>query len=178
MFDSLLTVCDRFVCELSSLISAAPAKEHEARIEHVLRGSRCLKLRVYPETELETSSEFVQQMSAFFANAHGHTLKCVYAETLTSLLHPIVETATAEVNHPMWSKAITAILQRALDMATKPKYWAVASPLIVVALGVSPRDVLMQHWQVCIDGVSNKLKVSASGIGLLTFRIACFDPSP
>ncbi len=120
---------------------------------------RHLKLRVYPEVELEISSELVQQLAAFFAKAHGQSLKCAYAETLTSLLHPVVETATAEVNHPMWSKAIAIILQRALPMAAKPRYWSVMFPLVVVALGVSPREAFLQQWQGCIDSILAKFKV-------------------
>ncbi len=121
---------------------------------------RNLKLRVYPETELENSAELLEQLAAFFANAHGHSLKSAYADIFAGLLHPVVETATAEANHPRWSKAVAIILQRALAMATKPRYWSVAFPLIVVTLGVSPREALMQHWQGCIDNITAKFKVS------------------
>ena len=89
------------------------------------------------------SAEFVTALAEFFVNAHGNTVKCAYAEALTSLLHPVTETATAEVNHPMWSKAIAMILDRAFAMIAKPRYWASAFPLVVVALGVSPREVFM-----------------------------------
>ena len=121
---------------------------------------RHLQLRVYPETELELSAEFIEQLSAFFANAHGQSLKCAYAETFTSLLHPCIEIATAEVNHPMWSKAIATVLARALVMCQKPRYWPTAFPLVVVALGVSPRDVFLSHWQSCIDAIFLRFKVS------------------
>lgn len=120
---------------------------------------RHLKLRVYPEDELEMSAEFLQELAGLFANAHGQALKCTFAETFTSLLHPVVETATAEVNHPMWSRAVTVILQKAREMVTKPRYWATAFPLVVVALGVSPREVFLQHWQGCIEAVILKFKV-------------------
>ncbi|ORY25725.1 putative cell polarity protein [Naematelia encephala] len=154
-----LTVSDRFTRELSMhATSAQPTKDTEIRIEHLLRAMRHLKLRVYPENELEMSSEFINQLAAFFANAHGQTLKCAYAETLTALLHPVIEAATAEVNHPMWSKAIGIILSRALAMAQKPRYWHVAFPLVVVSLSVSPREVFMQYWQSCIDSVLAKMK--------------------
>jgi len=120
---------------------------------------RHLELRVYPENELEMSADFLQQLAALFANAHGHSLKCAYAEIFTSLLHPVVETATAEVNHPQWSKAVATILQRALAMSAKPKYWAVAFPLVVVSLGVSPREALLQQWQAIVDVIIAKFKV-------------------
>lgn len=105
------------------------------------------------------SAEFVQALAGFFANSHGHYLKCAYAETLIHLLHPVIETATAEVNHPMWSKAVAIILQRALAMLSKPRYWSIGFSLFVVTLGVSPREVFMQHWQTCIDNIQSRFKV-------------------
>ena len=151
---------DRFTRELGKYAtSTQPTREAEARIEHLLRGMRHLKLRVYPEDELEMSSEFIIQLAAYFANAHGQALKCAYAETFVSLLHPVIETATAEVNHPMWSKAIAVILARAMAMGQKPRYWPTAFPLVVVALGLSPREIFMQHWQSCTEAVVAKLKV-------------------
>lgn len=150
------------------------------RIEHLLRGMRYLKLRVYPETELEMSAEFITQLAAFFQNVHGQSLKCAYAETFTSLLHPVVETATAEVNHPMWSKAIAVVLNRAMVMNQKPRYWSTAFPLVVVALGVSPRDVFMQHWQMCMDNVNPKVKVSLAVTFLIEgpsgYKLSLADP--
>jgi hypothetical protein len=156
---SFLTVSDRFVRELSKYATGAPTKESEAKIEHILKGMRTLKLKVYPEEELEMSAEFVQALAGFFANSHGHYLKCAYAETLIHLLHPVIETATAEVNHPMWSKAVAIILQRALAMLSKPRYWSIGFSLFVVTLGVSPREVFMQHWQTCIDNIQSRFKV-------------------
>ncbi|WVW83281.1 hypothetical protein I302_105300 [Kwoniella bestiolae CBS 10118] len=154
-----LTVSDRFIRELSKYTSTnQPTKENEARIEHLLKGMKHLKLRVYPEDELEMSSEFMTSLASFFANSHGQTLKIAYAETFTSLLHPVIETATAEVNHPMWSKAIAIILERALAMAQKARYWPAAFPLVITALGVSPREVFMQQWQSCMDAILAKFK--------------------
>ncbi|WVQ77970.1 hypothetical protein IAT38_000051 [Cryptococcus sp. DSM 104549] len=154
-----LTVSDRFIRELGKYAtSTAPSKESEARIEHLLMGMRHLKLRVYPEDELEMSSEFIQSLAEFFANAHGQALKVAYAETFTSLLHPVIETATAEVNHPMWSKAVALILDKAMVMAGKQRYWSAAFPLVITALGVSPREVFMQQWQASIDAVTAKFR--------------------
>ncbi|WVF72479.1 hypothetical protein IAT40_007294 [Kwoniella sp. CBS 6097] len=154
-----LTVSDRFIRELGKhATSSQPTKEAEAKIEHLLKGMRHLKLRVYPEDELEMSSEFIQSLAGFFANAHGQALKIAYAETFTSLLHPVIETATAEVNHPMWSKAVSIILERAMAMAQKARYWATAFPLVITALGVSPRELFMQQWQSLIDSVLVKFK--------------------
>ncbi|KAL7422234.1 Cell morphogenesis protein PAG1 [Cryptotrichosporon argae] len=153
-----LTVSDRFTRELAALVNAPPAKDTEHKIEHFLRGMRHLKLKVYPEDELEMSAEFVQVLASFFANAHGQALKNAYAETLTHLLHPVVETATAEVNHPIWSKANAIILQRAMAMASKPRYWTIAFPLVVVSLAVSPREVFMEHFPGLADSLVQKYK--------------------
>lgn len=137
-----------------------PSRDTELRMEHLLRGMRHLKLRVYPTDDLEISAEFIQGLAALYSNATSQHLKNVYADTFVSLLHPVVETATAEVNHPIWSSAVATILQRALQAASKPKLWVNAFPLVVVALCVSPRDVFMQHWQSTIDVIMAKLKVS------------------
>lgn len=161
-YPSFLTISDRFIREMGKYSSSQQTKESEMRMEHLLKGMRHLRLRVYPEEELEMSAEFITQLAFFFNNVHGQYLKCAFAETFTSLLHSVIETATAEVNHPMWSKAITVILGRAIAMSQKPRYWSTAFPLVVVALGVSPRDIFMQHWQFCLDNVTPKLKVSGS----------------
>jgi hypothetical protein len=122
---------------------------------------RHLKMRVYPENELEMSADFITQLAVFFNNVHGQSLKCAYAETFISLLHPVVETATAEVNHPTWSKAIATILSRSLAMMQKPRYWPTAFPLTIILLGVSPRETFLQHWPMCIDNITSRLKVSS-----------------
>lgn len=106
------------------------------------------------------AAEFVETMASFFSAAHGNVLKCAYAETLTHLLHPVIQTATAEVNHPVWARSIGIILQRAMSMASKPRYWSVAFPLVVVALAVSPREIFLEHWQTCIEYITTKCKVS------------------
>ena len=155
-----LTISDRFARELARL-STGQTKESEARIEHLLRGIRQLQLRVYPENELEDSAEFVQELATLYANAQGN-LKTAYSDMLTHLLHPVIETATAEVNHPIWSKAVTLILSKAQAMLVKPKNWSTAFPLVVTALGVSPREEFMAHWQPCIDTIVFKIRVSGS----------------
>ncbi|EIW69507.1 hypothetical protein TREMEDRAFT_10419, partial [Tremella mesenterica DSM 1558] len=158
-----LTVSHRFVTEISRHITQQPSKDSDARLEHLLRGMRHLKIRTYPEEELEMSAELLQSLAGFFANAHGQNLKTTYVDTFLSLLHPVVETATAEVNHPMWSKAISVILQRAQGMAAKPRYWNSAFPLVIVALGLSPREAVMQSWQTCMDAITAKLRVKFTG---------------
>jgi hypothetical protein len=120
------------------------------------------------------AAEFLQGLAAFFANAHGQSLKAAYAETLTSLLHSVVGIATAEVNHPLWSKAVASILQRAQTMLAKPRYWLVAFPLVIVALGASPRDVFLQHWQANLDSIAVRLKVCL--IVFSNARIAPLEP--
>ena len=156
-----LSVSNRFARELAHFAAMAqPTRESEAKVEHLLRGVRRLQMRVYPEPELEASAEFLERLAALFANTHGMGLKCAFAETLTSLLHPTIESATAEVNHPSWADSVALILSRAQQLATKPRYWVQAFPLIVVALGVSPRDVFMQTWPTLLDTIIIKLKVS------------------
>ncbi len=63
-----------FISEITKYANSASAKDSEARIEHLLRGMRTLKLRVYPEAELELAAELLESLAALFVNAHGQPL--------------------------------------------------------------------------------------------------------
>jgi len=69
------------------------------------------------------------------------------------------QTAQAEVNHPQWAKAIEIINPKARDMASKPRYWHVAYPLVVVSLCVAPNEFFLRNWSTCFEVGLSKLKV-------------------
>ncbi|ORX39679.1 cell morphogenesis N-terminal-domain-containing protein [Kockovaella imperatae] len=152
-----LTVSDRFSRELAKL-STSQARDSDARMEHLLHGVRQLKLKVYPESELENSAEFVQELATLYINVQREGLRLAYTETFTHLLHPVAETATAEVNHPLWSKAVDLILSRSQTMVTRPRNWSIAFPLVIVALAVSPREVFMSNWISCLEAITTRLR--------------------
>lgn len=63
------------------------------------------------------------------------------------------------MNHPQWAKAIEIIYPKAKDMASKPRYWHVAYPLVVVSLCVAPTEYFLRHWLSCFEFGLSKLKV-------------------
>jgi hypothetical protein len=42
---------------------------------------------VYPDAELENSSDYLLRMAELFSAAHGTTIKVTFTETLIRLLH-------------------------------------------------------------------------------------------
>lgn len=112
-------------------------------------------------------SEFLKDLATYFAQTHGTVLKTAYVEMLTGLIHPIANTATAEVNHPEWAQAISVIRAQAAKMASKDKYWQTGYPLVVTCLCVSPREVFMEQWQACLAQGISKLKVCSIAPSLL-----------
>ena len=69
------------------------------------------------------------------------------------------QTIQAEVNDPQWAKAIKAIVPKAKDMASKPRYWRVAYPLYITSLCVAPLEYFQQNWVACFEAGISKLKV-------------------
>jgi hypothetical protein len=78
---------------------------------------------------------------------------------LLCLKHDDGKTAQAEVNHPLWAKAIETIYPKAKDMMSKPRYWHVAYPLVVTSLCVAPQDYFLKNWVSCFEAGLTKLKV-------------------
>jgi hypothetical protein len=88
-----------------------PSREAELRADHLLKGMNRLPLRVgaspaahagmqiwanhtltlqlYPDLELEDSSDYLDRMAELFSAAHGAAIKVAFAETLVRLLHAL-----------------------------------------------------------------------------------------
>lgn len=69
-----------------------------------------------------------------------------------------MQTAQAEVNHPMWARALEGVYHKTKEMMAKRQYWGVAYPLLVVSLCVAPRDFFLQNWSWCFEMGAAKLK--------------------
>ena len=72
------------------------------------------------------------------------------------------QTAQAETNNPQWGKAIETIYPKAREMMSKPRYWQVAFPLVIISLCVAPQSYFLKHWQSCFEHAVSKLKVKVS----------------
>ncbi|KAG8901572.1 Cell morphogenesis protein PAG1 [Tulasnella sp. 408] len=156
-----VSVTDRFILALGPLAAGQVIKDGGMRYENIIRGIEYIKLKVYPSEAFEEAAEFLESLSKSFANAHGQRLKSAFAEVLTTLLHPVNETAEHEVNHPLWAKAIELMYPKANTM-TKPRYWSVSYPLSVTLLCVAPHDYFIRNWTSCIETSVGKLKDKAN----------------
>ncbi|KAI6134790.1 cell morphogenesis N-terminal-domain-containing protein [Pisolithus croceorrhizus] len=157
-----VSVTDRFLNELAPVAGGQVAKDLDTRFENLVKGLRHVPLKVWPPEAFEEA----------------------FAETITRLLHPIGKTAQAEVNHPLWGKAIERIYPRAREMMGKPRYWQAAYPLAVTALCVAPHQFFLKTWTACFDYGIGKLKDKPSRIAIMngavrliwTYLFRCQEP--
>ncbi|KZT36733.1 hypothetical protein SISSUDRAFT_926525 [Sistotremastrum suecicum HHB10207 ss-3] len=154
-FDS---VTDRFLAQLKPVMDGMVPKDADPKYESLVKGLRHVQLKVWPPESFEEGTEYLERFARTFCGAHGQRLKTAFAETLTHQLHPIGKTAQAEVNHPVWAKAIDMIFLKSKDMMTKRGYWNVAYPLAVTTLCVAPHEYFLRHWIWCIEAGVPKLK--------------------
>lgn len=129
--------------------------------EHLVVGLRPIEINVWPPERFEECAEFMESLAKCFQNAHGPKLKSLFAETLTSMLHPIGKNAQSDVNDPQWAQALEIIHLKAMSMLTKPRYWSVAYPLAVTSLCVASEPYFLRNWTALCDISITKLKVCA-----------------
>ncbi|KAL0069649.1 Cell morphogenesis protein PAG1 [Marasmius tenuissimus] len=153
-----VSVTDRFLAELKSIALGQVPKDLDMKYENLVLGLKHIQIKVWPPEAFEEGAEFMESLSKSFVHAHGHRLKSAFAETLIQILHPIGQTAQAETNNPMWAKAIEAIYPKAREMASKPRYWNVAFPLVITSLCVAPEAYFRKHWSGCFESTLSKMK--------------------
>jgi len=158
-------VTDRFTRELEQIERGFVAKENEARIEHIILGMRFLRFQTYPMEAFEEAAEFTESLAALFDAASGSRIKIAFATALNALFTSVVESATAEVNHPLWARAMQTIHGKAMAMTAKPRYWPAAIPLVCTVVAAAPQDFLLANWQACVDLCMAKLKVRSTSAG-------------
>ncbi|KAL4073646.1 cell morphogenesis N-terminal-domain-containing protein [Scleroderma citrinum] len=180
-----VSVTDRFLNDLAPVASGHITKDSDTKFENLVKGMRHVQLKVWPPEAFEEGAEFMESLARAFENAHGLRFKTAFAETLTRLLHPIGKTAQAEVNHPLWEKAVERIYPRAREMVGKPRYWHAAYPLAVTVLCVAPHQFFLKTWVSCLEYSIGKLKDKPNRIpvmnGILrllwTYLFRCQEPS-
>ncbi|KAJ3788761.1 cell morphogenesis N-terminal-domain-containing protein [Lentinula aff. detonsa] len=162
-----VSVTDRFLAELAPVSRGQVPKDLDMKYENLVNGIRHIQIKVWPSESFEEGAEFMESLSKAFMQAHGFRLKTAFAETLIHILHPIGKTAQAETNIPLWGKAIELIYPKARDMATKPRYWNIAFPLMITSLCVAPQDFFRKHWVACFEAAIPKLKEKSLRIPIL-----------
>lgn len=159
-----LPIGDRFISMLEHCARVPLSKSVELAQEIAVEGMRNLIITVFPMEQFEEGAEILGTVGKFFAGAHGQRVKSAYAETLTQLILPVARSASAEINHPTWTKAIDMIAPRAAAMASKPRYWPVAYPLYVATLCAAPEEQFLQGigghsgWFPCLEAALPRIK--------------------
>lgn len=153
-----VTISDRFVEILEQSTKAPASKSVEDLLVAAIQSLRHLKITTYPMELFEEGADFVDVLARHYAHCHGFRVKSGFAEAFAHLMLPVAQTASAEVNHPTWTKAIDTIWPRMTAMAAKPRYWSVAYPLHVTLLAVSPEEKLASNWFACVEAGVAKLK--------------------
>ncbi|KZV99602.1 hypothetical protein EXIGLDRAFT_698301 [Exidia glandulosa HHB12029] len=153
-----VSLTDRFIAELAPIANGQVPKEAEPKFEHIVMGLKHIQMKAWPPEVFEEAAEFMEQLAKCYVNVHGSRLRLVFAEALLQLLHPIGKTAQAEVNHPMWARALEGIYIKTKEMMAKRQYWTIAYPLLVVSLCVAPRDFFLQNWSYVFELGAAKLK--------------------
>lgn len=159
-----MPIGDRFISMLEHCAKVPPSKNVELAQETAVEGMRHLSITIFPMEQFEEGAEILETVAQFFAGAHGQRVKSAYAETLTHLILPVAQSASAEINHPTWVKAMDLIAQRAASMAAKPRYWPIAYPLYVAALCASPETQFLQGiagnsgWSACLEAAMPRIK--------------------
>lgn len=153
-----VTISDRFVEILEQSTKAPSSKTVEDLLVAAIHTLRHLKITTYPMELFEEGAEFVDVLARHYANCHGFRVKTSFTKAFAHLMLPVAQTASAEVNHPTWTKAIDTIWPRMVAMAAKPRYWTFAYPLHVTLLTVSPEEKLASSWFACVEAGVPKLK--------------------
>lgn len=155
---------DRFISMLEHCSKLPASKTVEVAQETAVQGMRHLVITVFPMELFEEGAEFLEAIARFFSSAHGPKIKETYAETLTYLILPVAKSASAEINHPTWKRAMEMIAPRAYGMLAKPRYWPIAYPLYVATLCGSSEEQFMGGlgghwgWGPCLESAIPKIK--------------------
>lgn len=85
--DRFQSVTDRFLADLQHIHAAS--KETEPRLEQLIRGMRCILIRVFPMEAFEEAAEFMESLSGIFEATQSSRLRCALAVTMNQIISPI-----------------------------------------------------------------------------------------
>ncbi|ORX97729.1 hypothetical protein K493DRAFT_258703 [Basidiobolus meristosporus CBS 931.73] len=152
------SMSDRFIAELEK----EPQGGRESSYELIIRGMRCLKLKIYPADALEETADFLQSCGKFFKTTRSMKIKHAYAQVFVEMLAPIAAVALAEVNIQAWIETIDCIYPKAFKMCTKLRHWDVAYPLMSILLCVSRKEFFLSKWWAFLDSCIQRFKDKGS----------------
>jgi hypothetical protein len=164
-----------YIDPLKNLFSAMAHHDFEALLDYVTRSistiaksPRCelfiqslgkINLSIYPSEELDLSLNFVETIASYYADSKGFELREAYSECLTSMLLPLVEVVSAEVNIPKWEKVFGKILlPRVFTLCEKQKYREITVDLAGVVLCLCTREIFMEKWLGLSEAIAILIK--------------------
>lgn len=131
-----------------------------------------VRLAIYPAERLDMTLTLLEILVAHYLEAKGQALRDAYGHTLYSMLTPLIEPVSAEVNLPKWEKIfVKMLLKRTFNLCEKQKYRPAAIKLASSALCLCDKVTFQQKWHGLADAISTFIRVSISPMmtdGLLT----------
>lgn len=155
-----LSVSDRFIADLEK-IPTFVTRDLEPGVHLLILGMRYLRLKNYPLEKFEETADFMKSIAKFFYQAENLSVSLAYAEVISQLLLPLAGSMTAEVNHPTWVEAMTALLSTINKLqgeSSSNKYWASIFRLNVSVLCVAPAELFSEYWIPLIEKNARKIK--------------------
>lgn len=155
-----LSVSDRFIADLEK-IPTFVTRDLEPGVHLLILGMRYLRLKNYPLERFEETADFMKSIAKFFYQAENLSVSLAYAEVISQLLLPLAGSMTAEVNHPTWVEAMTALLSTTSKLQTESssnKYWASIFRLNVSILCVAPAELFSEYWITLIEKTARKIR--------------------
>ncbi|KAJ9048030.1 Cell morphogenesis protein PAG1 [Entomophthora muscae] len=153
------SLSDRFIAALEQVPDEG-VLEKEGNVVLIIKSMQKLKLKIYPADSLEETAEFLLSCATFFRKTQNPRLKETYSQTFVDMFLPIVPVLVAEVNFPVWVKAVDILLLKASKLLQKLAHSRFALPFAVSVLGVTQKEVFQAKWQglfeVCVHRSKDK----------------------
>ncbi|KAI0236824.1 Cell morphogenesis protein PAG1, partial [Massospora cicadina] len=161
------SLSDRFVAALEQAPEDANG-EKERAVMLVINTLKHLRLKIYPADSLEETAEFLLSCASFFRKTKNARLRRAYAEAFIDMLLPITPVLVAEVNFPVWVKAVDLLQAQANKLLQKLTHAGYALAFAVAVLGVAQKEVFQAKWaglfELCAQRTRDKaLRPAALG---------------
>jgi len=169
-FFGFITDClndTKMIASISELIQYFPCSKVTSFIKGVystcekpellIKSLRSIKLQVYPEDRFNETLHFLEELDQRFQESHGQELKESFCTTLCSLLDPLVQIVSAEINVPKWQRIFSRLFLRAMEMVERQRHFAI--PLACVLLCLYSEDLFKERWNVLVELLFSRVKV-------------------
>lgn len=160
-----LSISSRFMHELKNIGSMK-----ESKVDLIMHSMRFLKMKVYPQEQLDLTLQFFSILAQNFHNSHSTSIKHAYSRIISELLLPLGAVVTAEPNIPQWIANVELIYSKALKMSSKLRHQPFAIPLMTTMLTVSKKDMFLAKFGPLLDMIFQRFKDKS----MKTLMMTCF----